>query len=349
MMAEPTSAIVKQVDERKVLSYIVSGRNGREYLDWFDAIMEKKVFSLPFSYQWLAKVRDIGNDRSLDRLSDKFALATVTSVVSMVITALVVVTADTTAAIVFHTELPTWAAGSAGATIIGVGTFGINPFFSHKRKKYQALRNKIAEKLASSLSFWMFTQTKINISYETSKKALSDMIGNSPFIRFTDVDGIQYALSKTNYNAGYQVLVEGKKKGNESFTQFIPKQLEKTTKITQKSSALPTVPTKANQLRERIRSRVNMLSEFTLNVETEHAVARITSDMQTALDSYQKLYSLTSGRKGAKNLLNVLTMLDGEMAQLIEQESEQIVKELVVQESYVSARQGNDLSLLVEK
>lgn len=347
MMTEPANALIPQVNERTVWSYIITGYD-IGYLIWLESIVKSKVFSLPFSSRRLARIHQTANDKSLESPSDKLALATVTGVIGMLVAAIAVVTADATAATTFHTELPTWVNALGGTTIIGAGTLGINPYFSHKKKKFQVLENKIAEKLTTSMQLWLFAQMdyEAKISHETSKKIILEMIGKAPFINFTDVTGVKYILAQGKNDDGYELTVNKKADKNESSTKNTPK----FSKDVRKNSALPaTIPMKANQLRERIESRVDMLSGFALNVETEHAVARIASDMREALQSHQKLYTLTSGRKGAKNLVNVLTMLDGELSHLIEQESEQVVKELVVQENYVSARQGNDLSLSAGK
>jgi hypothetical protein len=346
MMTELTNRLVLKANERRAWSYITTGYD-IGYIIWLESIVKSKVFSLPFSSQRLARIHQNANDKSLESPSDKLSLAIGCSVISALAAAIVIATADVTVATAFHTELPTWANALGGTTIIGAGTLGINPFFSHKKKKFQALEDKIAEKLTTSMHVWFLAQMdyKTKISRSTSKKIILEMMGKAPSINFSDETRADYLLVLNKDNGGYELTVTKKADKNKSSMKHI----SNLSKDVRKNSTPPSIPTKANQLRERIESRVNMFSEFTLSAETEHAVARITSDMQAALDSYQKLYSLTSGRKGAKNLLNVLRMLDGETSRLIEQESDQIVKELVVQENYVSARQGNDLSLLVEK
>jgi hypothetical protein len=346
-MTELTNRLVLKANERRAWSYITTGYD-IGYIIWLESIVKSKIFSLPFSSQRLARIHQNANDKSLESPSDKLSLAIGCGVISALAAAIVIATADVTVATAFHTELPTWVNALGGTTIIGAGTLGINPFFSHKKKKFQALEDRIAEKLTTSMHVWFLAQMdyKTKISRSISKKIILEMIGKAPSINFSDETRADYLLVLNKDNGGYELTVTKKADKIKSFTKGAPNILNK---ASQRTLTSPSIPTKANQLRERIETRVNMLSEFTLSVETEHAVGRIISDMQAALQSYQKLYSLTLGRKGTKNLLNVLTMLDGETSRLIEQESEQIVKELVVQESYVSARQGNDLSLLVEK
>lgn len=222
-------------------------------------------------------------------------------------------------------------------TIVVGGVAGLVTRSSAKRNRLWW--NAIRKIQASGLALWLSRRYDINASEGAlAAAAAATLKDNLNMAKFTDAEGRSRQLgpvySSLTHQTSWQIAERETKQ-----EQIIRPQLEVT------SAEASELPGEAGRLHEQVVAQIRTLNTFALSVENTHIVQRAEKETAEAVSSYRQLEQLGRSDAGYAELLEVLSAVEADLKQIVEQEVAVVKKRLAVQGRFLRDNQNDHSSL----
>ena len=201
--------------------------------------------------------------------------------------------------------------------------------FKKKKQNFRASLPVYYEINYAGLHAWLLARYNVKVDRVVVHSLYEGIRQNKTSVKFADVDRREWIFSRHASGEGW--FVEPVVPAAVREASYV----EVATMVTEKETELPV---EAAKLWESLQTSIAKLSGES-EAEAEHASLRILEDARSAVQDYRKLVKLGGEVQGESVLVRVLTLLNTEVAGLVQERIERVVSNMEVQSEYLHTRQ----------
>ena len=216
-----------------------------------------------------------------------------------------------------------------GAALIGAITvasqlrhFRVKP----RHKKWQPLFAEKAAELGYQAKLWLQARYDIRIDETVADEVGASMLRQVQTLTFSDISGKSHTLDRS---ADYYWYQHAQKEATVAVDSEANMEKVDAVGLTGEPKALV----------ESLNSRLVRLAKINLNVENSHVVTRVVADTKEVIKLVKKIQEISPSETHSESIVNTLTILNNELADVLESALVELQDEVKIHEEYVKSRQ----------
>lgn len=195
-----------------------------------------------------------------------------------------------------------------------------------RHKKWQPLFAEKAAELGYQAKLWLQARYDIRIDETVADEVGASMLRQVQTLTFSDISGKSHTLDRSSDYYWYR---HTKKEVTAAVDSEAYMEKVDAVGLTGEPKALV----------ESLNSRLTRLAKINLNVENSHVVTRVVADTKEVIKLVKKIQEISPSETHSESIVNTLTILNNELADVLESALVELQDEVKIHEEYVKSRQ----------